>query len=156
MQLHEAILLAIENPARGIRIVRLAGDLDAAAGRRLAGVADVQLRRVAAEAADGHRSAHLLLDLASVRSFGPGGPEVLTGIRDQGRAQGVQVHLTGLSGRQLLLPGQVTNLLYCMSSYPTVECALQIIKREEAERPSAMSSPSTRRPPSPQRRDEQA
>jgi anti-anti-sigma regulatory factor len=127
MRKHESISLAIESPAPGIRIVRLAGDLDAAAGQRLAGVADVQLRRVAA---DGRPTAHLLIDLTSVRSFGKGGAEALTALRDHGRAHRVQVHLTGLSGRQLLLPGQVTNLLRGMSSYPTVECALQIIERD--------------------------
>jgi hypothetical protein len=40
----------------------------------------------------------------------------------------VGVHLTGLSGRQLLLPGQVTNLLTRASTYPTVECALQALR----------------------------
>jgi hypothetical protein len=148
MPLHESILLAIENPAPGIRIVRVAGGLDAPAGRRLAGVADVQLRRVAAEAADGRQAGHLLIDLTSVRSFGPGGPEALTGIRDHGRAHGIQVHLTGLSGRQLLLPGQVTNLLHCMSSYPTVECALQSIERE-ARTSVSRAFPVETRPPSP-------
>lgn len=125
MQLQETMLLAIEAPARAVRVVRMAGDLDAAAGRRLAGLAEVQLGRVAAEATDGSRSAHLLLDLASVRSFSPSGTEALTSIHRRGRAHGVRVHLTGLSGRQLLLPGRVSSLLHCMSTYPTMECALQ-------------------------------
>lgn len=149
MPLHESILLAIENPAPGIRVVRVAGGLDAAAGRRLAAVADVQLRRLAADAANGHQAAHLLIDLTSVRSFGPGGPEALTGIRDHGRAHGVQVHLTGLSGRHLLLPGQVTNLLHCMSSYPTVECALQVIERDGRGTSISHAIPVQMRPSSP-------
>jgi anti-anti-sigma regulatory factor len=128
MQLQETMLLAVEVPEAGVRVVRMAGDLDAAAGRRLAGLAEVQLRRVSAEAADARRSAYLLLDLASVRSFSPSGMEALTGVRDAGLARGVRVHLTGLSGRQLQLPGQVINLLHHMRSYPTVECALQNLK----------------------------
>jgi hypothetical protein len=56
---------------------------------------------------------------------GPSGTKALTGIRNQGRAHRVRVHLTGLYGRQLLVPGQVTSLLHRMSTYPTVDCALR-------------------------------
>jgi hypothetical protein len=119
----EPMLRAVEFPGPGIRVLRLGGDLDAsAAGRRLAGLAGTQLRRVAADTAD--RPAHLLLDLASVRSLGPGGLDALVRIRDEGRAHGVRVHVTGLAARRPLVEG-TRDPRHHLSSYPTVECALQ-------------------------------
>jgi hypothetical protein len=110
----------------------MGGGLDADVGRRLAALAAVQFRRVADEDRDGH----LLLDLASVRSVGPGGVEAVVGVRDAGRANGVQVHVTGLSGRHL------PDLHYRVSCYPTVECALHVL----AARPLTPSA----RPPLPE------
>ena len=126
----ELMLRAVDFPGPGIRVLHLGGDLDApAAGRRLTALAGVQLLRVAEDAAD--HPAHLLLDLASVRSLGPAGLDALVRIRDEGRAKGVQVHLTGLAARRPLLAG-TGDPRYHLSSYPTVECALQQFVHEPA------------------------
>jgi hypothetical protein len=114
--MQELTMLAVEAPVQGVRVVRVGGCLDAAVGRRLAALAGVQFRRAADEEPDG--PAHLLIDLAAVRSVGPGGIEAVLELRDAGRAEGVQVHVTGLSGWQL------PDLHYRVSCYPTVECAL--------------------------------
>jgi hypothetical protein len=121
-------MLAVQTPAPGVRVVRLGGVLDAAMGARLAALAQVQMSRAADEEPDG--PAHLLLDLAGVRSVGPGGVEALIGVRDAARPQGVHVHVTGLSWRQL------PDLRHRLSCYPTLECALHDL----AVRPGAPPS----------------
>jgi anti-anti-sigma regulatory factor len=132
--MQELRMLAVEAPARGVRVMRIGGALDVAVGRQLAALAEVQFRRVADEEPDG--PVHLLIDLAAVRSFEPGGVDALLGVRNAGRSYGVQVHVTGLSGRQL------PDLHYRVSCYPTVECAMQVL----AARPVIPSA----RPPLPE------
>ncbi|HVL85167.1 MAG TPA: hypothetical protein VM367_12900 [Pseudonocardia sp.] len=118
-------LLAVEVPAPGIRVVRVAGDLDDAAALRIKALAKVLLDRVLQEAPRAGE-AHLVMDLACVRWFGDTvGPAALLALRDDAASCGVGVHLTGLSGRQLLLPGCVADLLSGVSTYPTVEVALR-------------------------------
>ena len=116
-------MLAVEAPAPGVRVMRLGGVLDAAVGPRLAALAQVQMSRAADEEPDG--PAHLLLDLAGVRSVGPGGVEALTAVRDAA-PQGVHVHVTGASWRQL------PDLRHRLSCYPTLECALHDLFKVDA------------------------
>lgn len=120
------VVLAVEAPAAGLRLIRVAGDLDAAAVPRITALTEALLRRVTEEppSVEGR---HLLIDLSCVSSFAAGGPEALTRVRDRGAVMGVRVHLTGISARQRLLPGRVVNVLARISSYPTVECALRTL-----------------------------
>jgi len=124
---HDAVFLAVEAPARGVRVVRVAGDLDASGAPRLATLGEVLMRRLEEESA-GLGPAHLVLDLSCVRTFEAGGLPVLSGLREDGLDHGVAVHLAGLSGHQALLPGQVADLLSRASTFPTVECALRALQ----------------------------
>jgi hypothetical protein len=122
-------MLAVEAYAPGVRAVRVGGVLDAAVGPRLAALSQVQMSRAADEEPD--RPAHLLLDLAGVRSVGSGGVEALIGVRDSA-PPGVHVHVTGASWRQL------PDLHHRLSCYPTLECALHdLAARPDAPPPGA-------------------
>jgi len=123
-QTRGSVLLAVESPAKGVRLIRVAGDLDGAATPRITALTDALLRRITEEKPT-RGGRYLLIDLSCVSSFGPGGAETLLTVRDQAALSGVQVLLTGISGRQWLLPGQVVNVLMRISSFPTVECALR-------------------------------
>lgn len=126
-QTQGGVLLAVESPAKGARLIRVAGDLDVAARPRLAALTDALLHRIAEETSTPHNR-YLLIDVACVSSFGPGGAETLVAVRDQSAQAGVQAYLTGVSGRQWLLPGHVVNVLARINSFPSVECALRVLR----------------------------
>jgi ABC-type transporter Mla MlaB component len=121
MRTIQTLQMAVESPAPGIRVIRTAGTLDRQAAARLLRLVDAQI----AQAAAGHASlTHLIVDLANVNRFEPGGMETLHQHRSAGRTQDVGLHLTGGGGRLALLPVRVRHLLRDFSTFPSAEVAV--------------------------------
>ncbi len=125
----EALVLAVEDPAAGVTVVRVAGDLDRLTAPRLARLLDVQLdrclgvaRRGTAATPDGR--AHLIVDLGAVRHFGAGGLPVLRHAQYTADEADIGLYLTGLTARAGLLPGWAAELVAGFPSLPTLEDAL--------------------------------
>jgi anti-anti-sigma factor len=121
----EAIALAVEAPAVGIVVVRVAGTLDRLTAPRLLRLLDNQLHHGAG------RRAHLVVDLAEVRHFGSGGLEALRHARYAAEQTGVALHLTGLTARAGLLPGWATELIPEFDTFPVLEQALAALDGSE-------------------------
>lgn len=124
----EPLALAVENPTATITVVRVAGDLNRASAPRLARLVDARLDRCV----ETGRS-HLVVDLACVRNFGPGGLHVLRHAQFAGAQAGVVVHLTGLADRAGLLPRWVPEIVARFDSFPTVEAAVSAFSRIAAD-----------------------
>jgi hypothetical protein len=121
MRTIQTIQMAVESPGDGIRVIRTAGTLDRQAAARLLRLVDAQI----AQAAAGHTSlAHLIIDLANINRFEPGGMETLHQHRSAGRTNQVGLHLAGGGGRLALLPVRVRQLLRDFSTFPTAEVAV--------------------------------
>ncbi len=125
----ETLMLAVENPAPGITVVRVGGDLDRVTAPRLARLLDVQLDRCLDVArgstpvtADGR--VHLVVDLGAVRSFGAGGLMVLRHVQYTADQADIGLCLTGLTARAGLLPGWAAELVAGFPGLPTLEDAL--------------------------------
>lgn len=123
MQWAEVLQLAVEVPGRGLRLVRVAGELDRTSAPRLVSLIDKQFIALRAEL--GAEPGHVIIDLDGVRFFGVGGLEALIRVRDAGRRLAINLHLTGLSAREVLLPLRVTGLLGRFSTFATIEDALR-------------------------------
>jgi anti-anti-sigma regulatory factor len=117
--------LSVEVHGPRLRVLRVAGLLDALTVTRLACLAEVQLSRPGC-------TGHLVLDLGEVRFFGTDDFDALVQVRDTARAGGVRLHLTGVTARQELLPVRITEALAQFSMFPTVEQA----QRELVGRPT--------------------
>lgn len=121
MTMIQTLQMAVESPAEGIRVIRTAGTIDRQAAAGLLRLIDAQI----ALAATGRTgTAHLIIDLANVNRFEPGGMETLHQHRDAGREHAVTLHLTGGGGRLSLLPVRVRQLLRDFSTFPTTEVAV--------------------------------
>lgn len=132
MVLGHPLQLAVEVPACGVRVVLVAGELDRASSSRLAELVDVQARHLAA-AAEGGRVGHVVIELGNVRFFSVGGLETLLGARETCRRAGVGLHLTGLAGREALLPRRVVELLGAeIGVFATLEQALAELRAPDA------------------------
>ena len=130
-------LLAVEAPACGLRVVLVAGDLDDGGAERLGRLLDLQVRAVlAVRGMPG--PAHVVVDLANVRSFGDVGLEVLAMARDAAGGAGVAVHLAGIGSREPLLPQRVRRSLAEFSAFGTLD---QALGRLTADPPALMAAP---------------
>jgi anti-anti-sigma regulatory factor len=132
------IQLAVERSRRGV-VVHAAGELSGRTSARLLRLLDDLVRgsrRPAGRRAPG-ADPLLVVDLAQIRSFDPAGIDALRRARDHGRLAGVGLYLTGLSGRQALLPGDVAGMLSAFAILPTVEQALGTLPTEALAAASA-------------------
>ncbi len=118
----QAIELAVECPVRGVVVIRIAGDLDRFTAPRVARLVDNQLADIGSTRMP--RLAHLIIDLAQVRRFGIGGLEVLRHARYTGGRTGVQLYVTGIADRAMMLPTRVADLIPQFRTFPTIDHAL--------------------------------
>jgi len=141
----QVMQMAVESPAAGIRVIRTAGTLDRQAAARLLRLVDAQI----AQAAGGHTSlAHLIVDLANISRFEPGGMETLHHHRSTGRTNQVGLHLTGGGGRLALLPVRVRQLLRDFSTFPSAEVAVAALTgNRKGAIPTRAVEPGQPRPP---------
>jgi len=121
MRTIRTLQMAVESPADGIRVIRTAGTIDRQAAAGLLRLVDAQIAQVAAGRTS---TTHLIIDLANVDRFEPGGMETLHQHRSAGRCREVGLHLTGGGGRLSLLPLRVRQLLGDFSTFPTTEIAI--------------------------------
>lgn len=106
--------VSVEVRGSRLRVVRLAGVLDAATVTRVANVAGAQL---------GLCTGHLVIDLGDVRFFGTDDFTALVAVEDAAAAVGLRLHLSGLAGREGLLPSGISAALARFSMFATVEHA---------------------------------
>jgi anti-anti-sigma regulatory factor len=123
------LVLAVENPAACVVVVRVAGDLDRSTAPRLARLLDAQLDRClevsrggTARTADGRP--YLIIDLGGVRTFGAGGLLVLRHAQYTADQADIGLLLTGLTARAGLLPGWAAELAQAFPGLPTTEDAV--------------------------------
>ncbi len=116
------LTLSVEDPTPTITVIRVAGDLNRASAPRLARLTDSRLDRCV----ETGRS-HLIVDLACIRTFGPGSLHVLRHAQLAGAQAGVVVHLTGLAGRAGLLPSWVPDVVARFDNFSTVEAAVSAL-----------------------------
>jgi anti-sigma B factor antagonist len=112
----QLLSLTVANPAVGVCVVAVDGELDALTTPLL----EACLRDQLAAA-----PTHLLLDLEPVRFLGSNGLTCLLAARELAQqTTGVQLHLAGLVTRAVARPLQVTALLELFDIYPTLTDAL--------------------------------
>ena len=123
------LMLAVEDPARGVVVVRISGDLDRRTAPRLARLLDGQLDRClevarsgTAATADGR--ACLIVDLAGVGTFGAGGLLVMRHAQYTADQADIGLFLTGLTARPGPLPGWAAELVAGFPGLPTAEDAV--------------------------------
>lgn len=125
--------LAIETPTPGVRVVRVAGPLGPPGAARLIRLIDAQLHlartgQVPVE--------HLVLDLEGVTDYDPDAVGALRSVEHACGEAHIGLHLAGFSGRLVLLPIRVRQLLLRFSAFPAVEVAVASLgRRRAAEHP---------------------
>lgn len=135
MPLVEVAQLAVDRPALGVVVIRVAGNLDRTSAVRILGLVEQQL--LIARSRPDMCDVGIVVDLSGVRHFGTGGLDILCEAdRRAGRA-GKQVHVTGLDARQGVLPQPVADVIPQLRTLPTVEVAL---KRLAVARPAHATS----------------
>ncbi|MHA6782127.1 STAS domain-containing protein [Pseudonocardia saturnea] len=113
--------LAVECAATGVRVIRVAGALDRPAVDRLLRLVDAQIDLRAAGCVTFE---HLVVDLANVTRFDPGGLEALQLQWRERRDRGVRLHLAGCGGRVFLLPVRASRMMRDFSAFPSAEVAI--------------------------------
>jgi len=91
--------IAVDPTKAGTSVVRVAGELTAAAGTRL-------LRLLSATVTT-HQTVRVLVDLANVRAFDVEGVAVLHAARDRLDESSVRLVLAGLDAHRAALPGRI-------------------------------------------------
>ena len=113
----EAVSLAVEHPAPGIVVVRVAGVLNRTSGPRLARLLDVLT-------GGRNRPRHVVVDLGDVRAYDGAGLDVLRHGEYGCRHLGIGLHVSGLAGREELLPTAVVERLSGLPGFATLERAV--------------------------------
>lgn len=108
--------LSVEVRSPRLRVIRMAGVLDRVTVARLAGVVATQVARPGS-------AGHIVVDLGEVSFFATDDFTALRQARDGARAEGVHLHLAGVSARESLLPLAVIAALAEFSTFSTVERA---------------------------------
>jgi anti-anti-sigma factor len=108
--------LVVKQPANGVRVLVVDGELDALTAPLLAARIHEQLAAA---------PAHLIVDLQAVRFFGSSGLNCLLDARELiQQTPGVQLHIAGMVTRAVARLLEVTGLLERFDSYPTLADAL--------------------------------
>lgn len=120
MRPESRVLRTVETLGPRARLIRLAATLDPAGAGEVARLLDGQL-----DLARTGRCPlqHLVIDVAAVDRFAPGGLTALLPVRDRARAQDVAVHVSGCAERAHLLPAHVRDALtefdpFLTAAYP--------------------------------------
>jgi anti-anti-sigma factor len=108
--------LVVKQPANGVCVLVVDGELDALTAPLLAARIHEQLAAA---------PAHLIVDLEAVRFFGSSGLNCLLNARELiQQTPGVQLHIAGVVTRAVARPLEVTGLLERFDSYLTLADAL--------------------------------
>lgn len=132
----QTLQMAVESPTRDVRVIRTAGTLDRHAAAALLRLLDGQIAVVGD--ADSTLT-HLIIDLANVSRFEPGGMETLHQHRGIGHDRKVRLHLAGAGGHLCQLPVRVRQLIRDFSTFPTTEAAIVALtaERDQGRVPAA-------------------
>lgn len=116
------VQMTVEVLDASVRSIRVGGRFDRVAAASVLRLIDSQLVLLVARRCE---NTVLIIDVDGVSSsFEPGAVEGMRPIRHDAAARGVQLYLTGCSGRFHLLPLRVNQVLREFDRFPTVECAL--------------------------------
>jgi hypothetical protein len=115
-----AYQIAVDSTHRDVRVVIVAGVLDRAAAEQVLRIVDAHAHLLADRRTD---AKHVVVDLAGVTRFEPGGLETLDAGVPFGEQPG-RLHLAGCAGHLLFLPLAVRDLLDGFSTFPTVDLAV--------------------------------
>jgi hypothetical protein len=126
MNSSRVLLMAVDNPVHGIRIIRLMGDLDATGAARLMRLIDAQAQLVRSGRCE---IAHLVLDLSPVSSFVADAMQTLRHVEYVCEQVGIRLHLAGFLDRSALLPSRVRQELIRFDVFPTTEVAVTALRR---------------------------
>jgi anti-anti-sigma factor len=108
--------LVVQQPANGVRVLIVDGELDALTAPLLA---DCLREQLAAG------PAHLILDLQAVHFLGSSGLNCLLDARELVlQTPGLQLHIAGVVTRAVARPLEVTGLLERFDTHPTLKDAL--------------------------------
>ncbi|MDQ2789009.1 MAG: STAS domain-containing protein [Actinomycetota bacterium] len=110
--------LSVTDPAPGVCVVGVGGELDMLTAPMLTGCLDEQLANA---------PSHLVIDMQAVRFLGCSGLNTLVTVRERALTMGVVLHLAGVEQRAVVLPLQATGLLPMFATYPTLDHALSTL-----------------------------
>jgi anti-sigma B factor antagonist len=119
-----SLSLSVTCSARGVCVVRVAGELDMVTAPLLGKCLKEQL-------AVG--TTHLVVDLEAVKFMGSAGLNTLLTARELAQAAGLVLHLAGMRTRAVVLPLEVTGLLPLFNVSPTLADALGELTCEHGE-----------------------
>lgn len=110
--------LTVQNPAAGVCVVTVDGELDTLSAPLLEACVAEQLAAA---------PAHLILDLQPVRFLASTGLTSLLRAHELAETTGTQLHLAGLVTRVVARALHVTELLECFDTYPLLTDALAVV-----------------------------
>ena len=111
----EALHVAIDQPMPGVRVVRVAGELDMLTAPQLA---SCLLRQIDA------RGGHVVVDLSKVTFLGAAGLGSLVKAREVATCHHVELHLTGVDHRAVACPLEITGLRPTFTIQPSAESVI--------------------------------
>ena len=110
--------LTVQHPAAGVCVVTVDGELDSLSVPLFDACVAEQLAAA---------PTHLILDLQPVRFLASTGLTSLLRAQELAETTGTQLHLAGLVTRVVARALQVTELLECFDTYPTLTDALAVV-----------------------------
>lgn len=111
----EALRVAIDQPMPGLRVVRVAGELDMLTAPQLDSCLLSQIDA---------RGEHVVVDLNKVTFLGAAGLTSLVRAREAATGHHIELHLTGVDHRAIARPLEVTELRPTFSIHPSTESVL--------------------------------
>ncbi|HEX6401838.1 MAG TPA: STAS domain-containing protein [Pseudonocardiaceae bacterium] len=108
----EALRVAIDQPMPGLRVVRVAGELDLLTAPQL----DSCLLRLIDVG-----SGHVVVDLSKVTFLAAAGITSLVRARDAATCHHIELHLAGVDHRAIARPLEITGLRPTFAIYPSTE-----------------------------------
>lgn len=111
----EALRVAIDQPIAGVRVVRVAGELDMQTAPQLHSCLLSQIDV---------RGRHVVVDLSKVTFLAAAGLESLVRAREAATCHHIKLHLTGVDHRAVTLPLEITGLLSTFSIHPLAESVI--------------------------------
>lgn len=116
---NDLLALVVQQPADGVRVLAVDGELDALTAPLLGDCLHDQLAAA---------PAHLIVDLQAVRFLGSSGLNCLLDARELAlQTPGMQLHIAGVVTRAVVRPLEVTGLLERFDTYPTLADALNAL-----------------------------
>lgn len=116
----QAVRFSSDQPAPGVRVVRVAGELDSLTAPLLDHHLQTHLQR---------GGSHVVLDLSEVTFLSAAGLTSLITARNTATGGGIELHLTGADHRAITRPLEILELRATFDVHPTVQSIVDAISR---------------------------